>query len=91
MKNCKKLRLWVLSHGRVPGSRMAHKAYRWIDTAGRPTTPPPDPFDIMEQRAKGGYKVLSEADERKVCHNVLRIDCMYSKYSTRCSVCVACF
>ena len=46
---------------------MAHKAYRWIDTAGRPTTPPPDPFDIMEQRAKGGYKVLSEADERKVC------------------------
>lgn len=67
MKNSKKLRLWVLSHGRVPGSRMAHKAYRWIDTAGRPTTPPPDPFDIMEQRAKGGYKVLSEADERKVC------------------------
>ena len=45
---------------------MAHKVYRWVDPEGRPTTPPPDPFDIMEQKARGDYKVLSEADERKV-------------------------
>ena len=68
MKSCKKLRLWVLSRGIVPSSRMAHKVYRWVDPEGRPTTPPPDPFELMEQRAKGTYKLLNEADERKVDH-----------------------
>ncbi len=42
---------------------MAHKAYRWVDPMGRVTTPPLDPMEVMEQRARG---VLNEADERKV-------------------------
>lgn len=45
---------------------MAHKVYRWVDADGRPTTPPPDPFDIAEQRTRGDYRLNSEADERKV-------------------------
>jgi len=46
---------------------MAHKVYRWVDSEGRPTTPPLDPFEIMEQKSRGGSnRLLSEADERKV-------------------------
>ena len=45
---------------------MAHKVYRWVDSEGRPTTPPPDPFDIMEQKARGEFRITSDADERKV-------------------------
>jgi len=68
MNSSNKLRLWVLSHGRVPSSHMAHKVYRWVDSEGRPTTPPLDPFEIMEQKSRGGSnRLLSEADERKVC------------------------
>lgn len=63
IRGCKKLRLWLLSHGRVPSTRIAHKVYRWVDADGRPTTPPPDSFDIAEQRT---YRLNSEADERKV-------------------------
>ncbi|CAI8055161.1 Whirlin, partial [Geodia barretti] len=66
IRGCKKLRLWLLSHGRVPSTRMAHKVYRWVDQEGRPTTPPPDPFIIAEQRARGDYRLGIEADERKV-------------------------
>jgi len=67
MNSSNKLRLWVLSHGRVPSSHMAHKVYRWVDSEGRPTTPPLDPFEIMEQKSRGGSnRLLSEADERKV-------------------------
>ena len=66
IRGCKKLRLWLLSHGRVPTTRMAHKVYRWVDSEGRPTTPPPDPFIIAEKRVRGEYRFGSEADERKV-------------------------
>ena len=66
MKSSKKLRLWVLSRGRIPTSHTAHKVYRWVDAEGRPTTPPPDPF---EQKSRGdSNRVLNEADERKVCY-----------------------
>ena len=56
---------------------MAHKVYRWVDPEGRPTTPPPDPFIIAEQRARGDYRLGIEADERKVgklnfhCNHIL--------------------
>ena len=40
--------------------------YRWVDPEGQPTIPPPDPFDIMERKARGDYNILNEADERKV-------------------------
>ena len=66
IRGCKRLRLWLLSHGRVPTTRLAHKVYRWVDPEGRETTPPPDPFTIAEQRARGDYTFGSEVDERKV-------------------------
>lgn len=66
MKNAKKLHLFVLAHGRLPGSRMAHKVYHWVDPEGRPTSPPPDPFEIQDNSKSGEYKLLNEADERKV-------------------------
>ena len=45
---------------------MAHKVYRWVNSDGRSTSPPPDPFDIAEQRARGDFKFGSDADEKKV-------------------------
>lgn len=66
MKNTKKLRLSVLAHSRIPGSRMAHKVYHWVDPEGRPTSPPPDPFEIQDSLRTGEYKLMNEADERKV-------------------------
>ncbi len=66
MKNAKKLRLFVLAHGRVPGSRMAHKVYCWIDSEGRPASPPPDPFEIQDDSRNGEFKLINDADERKV-------------------------
>lgn len=74
IKNAKKLRLWVLSHGRVPSSHMANKVYRWVDPDGRPTTPPPDPFEIQDQVSKGEQSLMSDADERKVCTHMILSD-----------------
>lgn len=66
MKSVKKLRLFVLAHGHLPGSRMAHKVYHWVDPEGRPASPPPDPFEIQDSTRGGDHKVMNEADERKV-------------------------
>ena len=73
MKNAKKLRLFVVAHGRIPGSRMAHKVYHWVDPEGRPTTPPPDPFEVQDTSRNGEFKLLNEADERKVGYSLLKL------------------
>ena len=44
---------------------MAHKVYHWVDPEGRPTSPPPDPFEIQDSLRTGEYKLMNEADERK--------------------------
>ena len=56
----------MLAHGRIPGSRMAHKVYHWVDPEGRPASPPPDPFEVQDNSRTGEYKLMNEADERKV-------------------------
>jgi len=66
LQNAKKLQIHVMSRGRVPGSRMAHKVYHWVDPEGRPCSPPPDPFEIQDKAKGRDYKLISEADERKV-------------------------
>ena len=47
---------------------MANKVYRWVDPDGRPTTPPPDPFEVQDQVSMGDHNLMSDADERKVNH-----------------------
>ena len=66
MKNSKKLQLWVLSRGHIPTSRMAHKVYNWVDPQGRPTSPPPDPFEVQEQISSSSRSPMNQPDERKV-------------------------
>ena len=67
MRNSKKLQLWVLSRGHIPTSRMAHKVYNWVDSQGRPASPPPDPFEIQEQLTSSGSRTfMNQPDERKV-------------------------
>ena len=56
VKNCENLRMWVVPRISVLGNWLDHKIYRWVDPAGRPTTPPLDSMEAMEQKA----------DERKV-------------------------
>ena len=52
---------------------MAHKVYHWVDPEGRPSSPPPDPFEIQDKAGGRDYKIISEADERKVSVTLINI------------------
>ena len=77
MKGTKKLRLWVLSRGRVPTSRMTHKVYRWVSPDGRSASPPPDPFEVQDQTAISEHTIVNEADERKARSFSLNCNVVY--------------
>ena len=69
IKTSKKLKLLIFSSGVIPGSRLAHMEYQWIDTFGRPTSPP---LNLGRKRIQNGnlhkseMRLLADDDERKV-------------------------
>lgn len=76
----------MLAHGKIPGSRMAHKVYHWVDPDGRPTSAPPDPFEIQDSSRCGEYKIMNEADERKVIIPRLRVGMGKRAWYTVCNI-----
>ena len=64
MSSVKKLRLFVLSKGRVPHTQVnPQQSFVWVDVNGQPCTPP--------TKRHSGQIFQTEADERKV-HIVLK-------------------
>ena len=72
LKGAKKIKLCVVDRGMYPGTYSGHTQYRWMDPAGRPVSPPPEPRDTdsrMSEGQPGGkseMRLLSNSDERKV-------------------------
>lgn len=59
----------------VPGSRIAHVDYQWVDTNGRPSSPP---LNFMKSengfgrsRSIGDIHLLQDDDERRVSSNAI--------------------
>ena len=60
----------VFSSALVPGSRVAHVEYQWVDTNGRPSSPPVNfrkiDDGIGRSRSIGDIRLLQDDDERRV-------------------------
>jgi hypothetical protein len=72
LKGTKKIKLSIVDKGMYPGMYSAHTQYRWVDPAGRPVSPPPEPRDTDSRVSEGQpvgrseMRLLSNSDERKV-------------------------
>ncbi|KAK7495762.1 hypothetical protein BaRGS_00012982 [Batillaria attramentaria] len=67
-----RLELSVCRVGRIPGAHTVHETYKWVDSRGRPVSPPPDLFsaghvmDDADTRSRSSLNLLKGSDERKV-------------------------
>jgi len=70
----KKLRMLIYSSAMVPGSRVAHVEYQWVDTNGRPSSPPlnfrKSDLGMGRSRSIGDIRLLQDDDERRVVVHV---------------------
>ncbi|XP_065068288.1 uncharacterized protein LOC135693678 isoform X2 [Rhopilema esculentum] len=70
----KKLRLLVFSSSLVPGARLSHMEYQWVDTNGRPSSPPLNfrekSSQISRSRSIGDIRLLQDDEERRVIVHV---------------------
>ncbi|XP_065829589.1 uncharacterized protein [Oscarella lobularis] len=64
----KKLRMHVVDRGRYPGTYVAQRRYNWVDQAGRPVSPPPQPRTVKtgDEEGRSDLRLLSNADEKRV-------------------------
>ena len=60
----------IYSSAMVPGSRVAHVEYQWVDTNGRPSSPPlnfrKSDLGMGRSRSIGDIRLLQDDDERRV-------------------------
>ena len=64
----------VFSSDLVPGARLAHMEYQWVDTNGRAVSPPLNhnrKDDLGRSRSIGDIRLLQDDEERRVGSFVL--------------------